>query len=171
MSAFVTVGTTSFDDLINAITESSSLASLKANGVQELIVQYGGGNPTFLMNNEDGSAEMDGMKVTFFRYSPDIKPYMEKAKVVIGHAGAGTIMEALKLTKPFIAVINENLMNNHQVELANALAEKNHLLFCNPRNLSETIKNPKLFTLDPFTPVDSKKVANYVNGKMGLLAN
>lgn len=38
--------------------------------------------------------------------------------------GAGTIMEGLGLKKPMVVVINQTLMDDHQQELAHALADK-----------------------------------------------
>lgn len=49
------------------------------------------------------------------------------------HAGAGSILEALSLQKPLVVVINDQLMNNHQTELARQLHKDGHLLYTTPR--------------------------------------
>ena len=38
-------------------------------------------------------------------------------------------MDALKLQRPLIVIINEDLMNNHQYELAEQLHADSHLLY------------------------------------------
>jgi hypothetical protein len=52
---------------------------------------------------------------------------MTEADLIISHAGAGTVMEGLRLKKRMVVVINTLLMNNHQTELANAMAKRGHL--------------------------------------------
>ncbi len=49
---------------------------------------------------------------------------MRSAELVISHCGAGTILEILSLQKEAIAVINDELMDNHQRELADAMRDK-----------------------------------------------
>ena len=47
-------------------------------------------------------------------------------------------MEGLRLQKKLVVVINTMLMNNHQEELAEAMAERGHLLMVeNPEKLDE----------------------------------
>ena len=45
--------------------------------------------------------------------------------------GAGTIQEALTMNKPLVAVINDQLANNHQTELASQLQSDRHLVATN----------------------------------------
>lgn len=65
-------------------------------------------------------------------YVPDLRPFLLSSDVVISHAGSGTILEALRLpdeVKPKLVVVpNETLMDNHQAELAQALAEQSYLV-------------------------------------------
>ena len=42
--------------------------------------------------------------------------------------GSGTILDALRLSVPLIVVPNEELLDNHQVELAEALAEQGYVV-------------------------------------------
>ncbi|CAI5450891.1 unnamed protein product [Caenorhabditis angaria] len=97
-----------------------------------------------------------------------IAVFIGRYRKFYSHAGAGTCLEVLKLQKPFIVVINELLMDNHQAELAVALAEGAHLLHCTPFTLSETIRNSGLFTLIPYIPLSQKRVARFIDNRMGV---
>ena len=44
--------------------------------------------------------------------------------------GSGTILDVLRLNKPLIVVPNSSLLDNHQQELADALADLGHLKTC-----------------------------------------
>lgn len=43
-------------------------------------------------------------------------------------SGSGTILDALRMAVPLIVVPNEELLDNHQVELAEALAEQEYVV-------------------------------------------
>lgn len=47
--------------------------------------------------------------------------------------GAGSCLETLEKGKPLLVVINEKLMDNHQLELAKQLHRDGHVLYCNCR--------------------------------------
>ena len=43
--------------------------------------------------------------------------------------GAGTCLEVLGAQRPLVVVINEELMGNHQMELAKKLQSESHLFY------------------------------------------
>ena len=104
---FVTVGTTSFDALIHACTTPEFANALEKLGFDELRLQVG-----------RGAAPTDTDRTTWFRFAPTITEEMRAADVVISHAGAGSILEALELGKRLVVCVNDALMDNHQAELA-----------------------------------------------------
>lgn len=59
-------------------------------------------------------------------YLPNLAADIAKASLVISHAGAGSIFEALTYKVPLIVVPNPILMDNHQVELAKLMEDRNH---------------------------------------------
>uniref|UniRef100_A0A2K6KTF8 UDP-N-acetylglucosamine transferase subunit ALG13 n=1 Tax=Rhinopithecus bieti TaxID=61621 RepID=A0A2K6KTF8_RHIBE len=116
---FVTVGTTSFDDLIACVSAPDSLQKIESLGYNRLILQIGRGTVV----PEPFSTESFTLDV--YRYKDSLKEDIGKADLVISHAGAGSCLEALEKGKPLVVVINEKLMNNHQLELA-----KQHCFRC-----------------------------------------
>ena len=62
-----------------------------------------------------------------YDFKSSLEHDMCSADLILSHAGAGTVTEALKLQKRLVVVINTLLMNNHQTELAHALGVRKHL--------------------------------------------
>ncbi|KAI9788416.1 MAG: N-acetylglucosaminyldiphosphodolichol N-acetylglucosaminyltransferase catalytic subunit alg13 [Peltula sp. TS41687] len=52
--------------------------------------------------------------------------YTVEEGVVLSHAGTGSILDALRIDVPLIVVPNPDLLDNHQQELAEALAEQGY---------------------------------------------
>ncbi|ONK65896.1 uncharacterized protein A4U43_C06F2090 [Asparagus officinalis] len=129
-TVFVTVGTTSFDALVKAVDSDKVKEELFRKGYTDLVIQMGRGSYfpskitslshqvllTTWISGDDGSLSVD-----HFTFSPSIADYMESASLIISHAGSGSIFESLRLSKPLIVVVNEDLMDNHQSELAEEL--------------------------------------------------
>ena len=108
--------------------------------------------------------------------------------------GSGSILESLRLHKPLIVVVNENLMDNHQVELAIELQNKGFLVcslirylviiffyysefkkwfwfyfVCNVQsNFLEALKSRAYENLNPFPEPDESLFANILNEEMSI---
>ena len=95
----------------------------------------------WLMVRADNNTEQEQyhqLHVKWYRFQQSLLPDMERADIILCHAGAGTLLEALSVSNindtvarrqpPIInAVINSSLMNNHQSELAEELEKRKHI--------------------------------------------
>jgi beta-1,4-N-acetylglucosaminyltransferase len=143
---FVTVGSTSFDDLISAVHSTTILKELKQQGYDQVIYQIGRG--IFIPKNKNN----DIIQVMYFRSKPSIAPYIQNAGLVICHAGVGTVMETLRMKKKVIVVVNPSLMDNHQLEVAAALEEDEHIYLCRSPNNIELVLT-KIKDNTPLLPI------------------
>ncbi|XP_058068523.1 uncharacterized protein LOC131217600 [Magnolia sinica] len=161
---FVTVGTTCFDALVKVVDSQLGKEELFRKGYTDLLIQMGRGTYTpSKTSGEDGSLAVD-----YFAFSPSVADYMRSASLIISHAGSGSIFEALRLGKPLIVVVNEDLMDNHQSELAEELAERKHLLCARPQTLHEVIRSMDLESLIPYPPADAATAAKLINRFLGF---
>lgn len=145
---FVTVGTTLFQALIDVVTSESALQWMVSNGYTHLIVQYGKGTIPVAYNNYD----IPPISIEYYDFKSSLQNDMKNADLIISHAGAGTVMECLSLKKKLVVVINTLLMDNHQLELANAMGIRGHLFVVdNPKLLNDNMKTWD--TLEAFQPV------------------
>lgn len=118
-------------------------------------------------NNEDGNGnevvnggfyfEYKIMKWDFviigLEYSNNVQELISESRLVISHAGTGSILDTLRYKKknnnnnnnnknageedntrrvliPLIVVINDQLMDNHQEQIANKFSERKYLIAC-----------------------------------------
>ncbi|CAG8632378.1 372_t:CDS:2, partial [Ambispora leptoticha] len=135
-TVFITVGSTGFDDLIHITTSVSFLELVSSLGYTRVLVQYGKSHSIF---KESAAKEIKipngrylaPLKITVdgYDYKDSLRDDMEKAELIISHAGSGSILESLRLNKKLIVVINDALMNNHQNELAVELSSHRYLLY------------------------------------------
>lgn len=161
-SVFVTVGTTSFDHLIESVSNKGFVELLKRKGFQSVVLQIGRG----LYEPE----EMDGkdLSLHYYRYKDSIADDIQRASLVISHAGAGSVLEALQAGKPLIVVVNEQLMDNHQFELASQLAEEGHLYYATCSTLQETVEQKDMSLLKPFPPGKPDLFASFIDEVVGF---
>ncbi|CAE6504577.1 unnamed protein product [Rhizoctonia solani] len=172
---FVTVGSTKFDDLTHTILSPAVLDALHARQFQRLVFQCGNSD---IDGQVQGSAmagewswrdEAREIDISIWRFSPELSKYFEEADLIISHAGSGTILEVLRLPKPLVVVPNETLLDNHQVELADALSELGHLFSATPRTLARTIATYDESTLKDFPQFDSSKFSAIMDEEMGFV--
>ncbi|XP_057707074.1 UDP-N-acetylglucosamine transferase subunit ALG13 homolog isoform X1 [Corythoichthys intestinalis] len=161
-TVFVTVGTTSFDDLIEEITSDEAVQALKHRGYERLVLQVGRGS--VLPDPEN----FPHVSLEVFRFKPSILTDVERADLIISHAGAGSCLEALGAGKSLLVVVNDKLMDNHQLELARQLHKDSHLLYCTCPTLTKTLRSMDLSVLKPFTPGQPEKFAKFMDRALGL---
>ena len=148
----LTVGTwrSGYDRLVKAVDE------LVTGGVitEKVVVQSG-----------YSSYEPKHMQAIDFCSPDEFTEMISKARVVISHAGMGTIIEAVKQNKPLIVVPRKSKLdeadNDHQFITAKQLEKEGKILVA-----YEVDKLPdKLKEADNFVPVqgqDSKKIHQVV---------
>lgn len=90
-------------------------------------------------SSNNSAQQYHKLHVKWYRFQPSLVHDMERADIILCHAGAGTLLEALAISKPYDintiqlqrpiinAVINTSLMNNHQSELAEELHRRRHI--------------------------------------------
>ncbi|KAG2571113.1 UDP-N-acetylglucosamine transferase subunit ALG13 homolog isoform X4 [Panicum virgatum] len=160
---FVTIGTTCFDALVKAVDSEEVKEALLHKGYTDLLIQMGRG--TYMPSKDSGNSTL---QVDYFTFSPSIADYIREASLVISHAGSGSIFETLRLGKPLIVVVNEGLMDNHQSELAEELADRKDLFCARPQTLQETVEAMDLNNLLPYIPGDAKQVVTLINKFLGF---
>ncbi|KAH8382601.1 hypothetical protein KR009_004287 [Drosophila setifemur] len=165
-TVYVTVGTTKFDALVTAISSESSLKALQTRNCRKLIIQHGNSQP--LTEGElQLISEIYGIQIEQYKFRPNIGD-IKAADLIIGHAGAGTCMDILNNSKQGLIVINDQLMDNHQLELARQLASEKYLYYCKVADLDHQLMTLDFSALDPYKsqPVNMQKFVSAINELM-----
>jgi beta-1,4-N-acetylglucosaminyltransferase len=127
-TVFVTTGATVvFEDLIKFALDPQMVKTLQRLGYSKIIVQYGREGLRLFEECLDKLKDT-GMEVEGFSFSHDIGSVISPADLVISHAGTGSILDTLRLKKKLIVMINDKLMDNHQVDIADELQDSHYLL-------------------------------------------
>jgi UDP-N-acetylglucosamine transferase subunit ALG13 len=108
---FVTVGSTDFDPLIEAVDNLAP--SLQVQGTMQI-----------------GHGRYIPVNMPYFRFAPSLSPYYEQASLVIAHGGLATTMEVVERGLPLISVSNMDRYDNHQQDLLATMAEDGYLVWC-----------------------------------------
>jgi len=133
---FVTVGSIGFDALARQIDVAVGRGEIPG----EVIIQIANG--TYLPQHCE-----------HFRTAPGLGPYYQRADLVIGHGGTGTTLEILEQGLRLISVSNPTMIDNHQREFLEMLANRGLVRYCRdladlPAFIAEALRNP------PPAPVD-----------------
>ena len=115
--ALVTVGTYTFNGLLEKMDQPAMVEVLKKHGFDRLVFQCG--RSSYAVTHAPGLIETEVLSLT-----PKFEEYVLASQLIIGHGGAGTILDALKNNVSAIIVSNQGMMNNHQRELVDALIEE-----------------------------------------------
>lgn len=110
----VTVGTTAFDSLIEAVDQISIPG-------QQIVLQIADGK--YIPKNYE-----------HYRFLENYDQWVARADIVITHGGAGTLFELLSRGKKIIAINNFDRKDQHQTDLISQLAMDNHLIWCKDFN-------------------------------------
>lgn len=155
--------TVPFTELIEAINPDV-ISLLNKLGYTDIEVQYGHAKSAF---NPHAT-------VTGFSFDLNIRKKIEDADLVITHAGAGSILDSLDRSKNSIAcrkilvVVNDKLMDNHQLELARKLDSMDCVyLVDSPKYLLYSLQKTANKTFTPLSPAVS--IQDVINSELGIV--
>ena len=151
---FVTLGTQDkpFKRLIKAVEKQVMLGNIK----EEVIVQAG---------CTKYKTKLENIKILQYMSINEFNKNLEKAKIVITHAGAGTIIQALEKNKKVIAsarikVYGEHV-NNHQEQISDNFSNSGYVLPLRSfRKINEVIEQAKEFKPKKFESNNEKFIEN-----------
>jgi UDP-N-acetylglucosamine transferase subunit ALG13 len=128
---FVTVGTTlPFDDLIAAVDRLVETGAI----TEPVTCQIGHGNYVPL-------------HCEHFGFTAQIDDYLDRASLVVGHGGTGTVTGLLASGKPFVVVANPLGAGNHQAQFLARLSELVSFLWtADVAELGDLIRRARHFT-------------------------
>lgn len=176
---FVTSGATvPFPDMIEAVLSRSFIAAAVENGYSRIIAQIGKGYTATLLERVAALKTADDYKcsltaqelgcdsiaasfkmteqpleVVAIEFSSKIEHIItELADLVISHAGAGSILDSLRLGAPLMVCVNEKLMDNHQQQIADKFEGLGYIIACkaNAESLVSGITAIQTADLKPF---------------------
>ena len=162
-TCFATVGTTEFAALAEALLAPAALAALRAQGFTRLLLQLGRGPEPHWPADAP-------LEVEWYRFKPSLDADMREAALIVSHAGAGSILEGMRLGKRMLVVVNDALMHNHQQELAQELHARRHLLATTPGELLPTLRSLEDAppALVPLPPADEAAFPAFLATTLGL---
>lgn len=148
---FVTVGSTRFDALVHAVLSPQVIEVLTKKLFGELVIQCGesdlsglegSGMMAGLEDEEMRTGELHGIKYVLYKFKPSLEEEYDRASLIIGHGGSGTILSALSRRKPLLVVPNPTLAENHQQEVADMIAKnKQNVAVCQVKDLSKVLQH------------------------------
>ncbi|KAI0535344.1 hypothetical protein GGR58DRAFT_479478 [Xylaria digitata] len=164
-TAFVTIGATAgFRSLLQEVVSPKFLTTLKSLDFTDLVVQCGPDLEYFETIRPDHSEKAYSLKITAFSYAPDLDKYFTQASrghddngerecgVIVSHAGSGSIIGALEFDSKLVAVPNPELMDNHQLEIAEEMESQGFLIHGTLGSVAEAVEKIYIITLRKWPP-------------------
>ena len=139
----ITVGTTKFENLIKAIDTEKFYEMIIKNGFTKIIIQKGYGE--YIPSNY--KKYENKIKIQVSEIINNFGNVIKASDLIISHGGAGIILESLKNIRKVIVCVNDELMDNHQVELASSLHNEGYVHYC--KDLSKIVEEANQIILDP----------------------
>lgn len=177
---FVTVGTTKFPKLIDSLSSKDVLETLIALQYNFVQIQTGKDFSSAFVGPEIKASTKitkvndsillefkNKISLKYDKYFEDFENQIENCDLVISHAGAGTCLEVLHKKKPLVVVINEDLMDNHQTELAEELQSNGYLFYCTCNSLKDALLKD-FSQLQQYPKPKDNVFSNYLDKCMGF---
>lgn len=119
MKIFVTVGTTAFDPLVEAIDKGPHAA--------DSTIQIADG-------------EYEPTVAQWFVFRPDIQKHIDEADIVVCHAGCASVFGMLESGIVPLVVPNTMRRDKHQLEIARWVERKNYgVVAMSPEQINDTL--------------------------------
>ena len=140
----ITVGTTKFENLIKSIDKEEFYEMLIKNNYKKIIIQKGYG--TYLPINYKKYENKIFIEV--HEILNNFENIIKNSDIIISHGGAGIILESLKNKRKVLVCVNDELMDNHQIELVSTLDNEGYIHYCKDLSkladeTNQIIKNPE----------------------------
>lgn len=152
---FTTGATVTFRQLLDYVAEPEFFSFLQSIGFSKIALQYGNESNgsghvskkfvsdvmaknqlvekmDFSIQNSTNDKSVvvfanSTLELLMFAFSPTIGDLIAEADIVVSHAGTGSILDCLRLGKPLLVVTNNDLMDDHQEEVASQFENEGYL--------------------------------------------
>ena len=105
--------------------------------------------------------QVNGKQLTlvYYKYKPGgLTNDIEQSDLIISHGGAGTILETLYMHKRLLVVVNDELMDNHQLELAEKFSQLNNLVYVSsPNKIYQALAYENVNKITSLTKIEQPK--------------
>src|ERR1700761_5337837 len=89
MRAFVTVGSTTFDLLVDAILQPNALKALRNKGYTELVIQCGDTKLESLRKRlPEYHHFAEGLDIYAWKYKESLEKFFKESELILSHAGS-----------------------------------------------------------------------------------
>ncbi|KAI3332894.1 hypothetical protein F4824DRAFT_491295 [Ustulina deusta] len=154
-TAFVTIGATAgFRSLLQEVVSPKFLATLESLNFTDLVVQCGPDLEYFETIRPNHSHKSHGVNITAFSYAPDLNKYFTLASRGDdgNNKGSGSIIGALEFDSKLVAVPNPELMDNHQLEIAEEMESQGFLIHGTLGSVAEAVEKIDTIALRKWPP-------------------